>query len=86
MKKYDKFIWIVFFIQLVVITVVLTTSKVDDITLAKVKMQSFNTGWVLVREDGSQTELEELPYNSSSRPGEKIVIKIQSQRNIGERL
>lgn len=75
MKKYDKFIWIVFFIQLVVITVVLTTSKVDDMTLAKGKMQSFNTGWVLVREDGSQTELEELPYNSSSRPGEKIVIK-----------
>ena len=75
MKKYDKFIWIVFFIQLVVITVVLTTSKVDDMTLAKGKMQSFNTGWVLVREDGSQTELEKLPYNSSSRPGEKIVIK-----------
>lgn len=75
MKKYDKFIWIVFFIQLVVITVVLTTSKVDDMTLAKGKMQPFNTGWVLVREDGSQTELEELPYNSSSQPGEKIVIK-----------
>ena len=75
MKKYDKFIWIIFLIQLVVITVVLTTSKVDDMTLAKGKMQSFNTGWVLVREDGSQTELEKLPYNSSSRPGEKIVIK-----------
>ncbi|MGN0321227.1 MAG: response regulator [Lachnospira sp.] len=75
MKKYDKFIWIVFFIQLVVITVVLTTSKVDDMTLAKGKMQPFNTGWVLVREDGSQTELGELPYNSSSQPGEKIVIK-----------
>ena len=75
MKKYDKFIWIVFFIQLVVITVILTTSKVDDMTLAKGKMQSFSTGWVLVREDGSQTELEKLPYNSSSRPGEKIVIK-----------
>ena len=39
MKKYDKFIWIVFFIQLVVITVVLTTSKVDDMTIAEGKMQ-----------------------------------------------
>lgn len=75
MKKYDKFIWIIFLIQLVVITVVLTTSKVDDMTLAKGKMQPFNTGWVLIREDGSQTELEKLPYNSSSQPGEKIVIK-----------
>ena len=42
MKKYDKFIWIIFLIQLVVITVVLTTSKVDDMTLAKGKMHIIN--------------------------------------------
>ena len=75
MKKYDKFIWIIFVIQLVVIAVVLMTAKVDDMTLAKGKMSPFNTGWVLVREDNSQTNLDKLPYNSTSRPGEKIIIK-----------
>lgn len=44
-------------------------------TLAKGKMQSFNTGWVLIREDGIKTELQELPYYSTSRPNEKIVIQ-----------
>ena len=75
MKKYDKFIWIIFVIQLVVIAVVLMTAKVDDMTLAKGNMSPFNTGWVLVREDNSQTNLDKLPYNSTSRPGEKIIIK-----------
>ena len=65
MKKYDKFIWIIFVIQLVVIAVVLMTAKVDDMTLAKGKMSQFHTGWVLVREDNSQTNLDKLPYNIS---------------------
>ncbi|MDY5576048.1 MAG: response regulator [Lachnospiraceae bacterium] len=75
MKKYKKVIWTIFFIQLVVIGIVMKTAKVDDMTLAKGKVQSFNTGWVLVREDGIQTNLEQLPYNGTSQPGEKIVIK-----------
>lgn len=75
MKKYKKAIWIIFFIQLVVIAIVIKTAKVDDMTLAKGKVQSFNTGWVLVREDGIRVDLEKLPYNSTSRPNEKIIIK-----------
>ena len=38
-------------------------------------MQPFNTGWVLVREDGTETVLEKLPYNTVSGKNEKIVIK-----------
>lgn len=75
MKKYYKVIWIIFLIQLAVIAIVLKTAKVDDMTLAKGKMQSFNTGWVLIREDGIELDLQELPYNATSRPNEKIVIK-----------
>lgn len=75
MKKYSKFIWGVFFVQFIVIMIVLMTSKVDDMTLAKGKMQSFNTGWVLIREDGTKTDLQELPYYSTSRPDEKVVIQ-----------
>ena len=75
MKKYNKIIWTIFFIQLAVIAVVIKTAKVDDMTLAKGNVQSFNTGWVLVREDGAETDLQELPYNDTSEPNEKIVIK-----------
>ena len=75
-KKYHKvIIWTLFFVQMILIAVVLQTAKVDDVTLAKGEVQPFNTGWVLVREDGTQTNLEELPYNTVSRPNERIVIK-----------
>ncbi|MDD7177942.1 MAG: ATP-binding protein [Lachnospiraceae bacterium] len=75
-KKYHKVIlWTIFFVQLALIIIVLQTAKVDDVTLAKGEVQPFNTGWVLVREDGTETDLEKLPYNTVSRPNEKIVIK-----------
>ena len=75
MKKYYKVIWMIFLIQLAVIAIVLKTSDVDDMTLAKGKVQLFNTGWVLVREDGSEEKLQELPHNDTSQPKEKIVIR-----------
>ena len=75
MRKYSRIIWTIFFIQLAVMAIVLKTAKVDDVTLAKGDVQSFNTGWVLVREDGMQTELQELPFNDTSQPNETIIIK-----------
>ena len=74
-KYYYKVIWAIFFIQLVVLAVVLGTAKVDDMTLAKGKVQSFNTSWVLCREDGTKMDLRDLPYNTTSQQEEKVVIK-----------
>ena len=54
MKKKYKVIWTLFFIQLVVIFIVMKTAQVDDMTLAKGKTQPFNTGWELIREDGTK--------------------------------
>ena len=75
MKQYRRLIWIIFFIQLAVIGIVLKTARVDDMTLARGEVKSFNTGWSLVREDGSRTELEELPFYGESRINEKIIIE-----------
>lgn len=75
MKNYHKVIWTIFFIQLIVTAIVITTSKVDDVTLAKGKVQSFSTGWVLIREDGTETKLQQLPYNGISESNEKIIIQ-----------
>lgn len=73
-KKYAKVIWMIFLVQLAVIAVALKTAKVDDMTLARGNVQPFNTGWELVREDGSRQQLKKLPHNDTSRPGEKIII------------
>lgn len=75
MKKYNKVIWTIFVVQLVVLAIVLNTAKVDDMTLAKGEVQPFNTGWVLVREDGAETDLPELPYNTTSSPGENVILE-----------
>lgn len=75
MKYFRKIIWLVFLIQLIIVVVIIQTAKVDDMTLAQNSMQSFNTGWTLIREDGTQTAIRELPYYSTSRADEKIIIR-----------
>ncbi|MGN0312028.1 MAG: response regulator [Lachnospiraceae bacterium] len=75
MKRYKKIIWTIFFIQLAVIALILCTAKVDDMTLAKGQVRSFNEGWELIREDGTKTDLPKLPFNGTSGPNEKIIIK-----------
>lgn len=74
-KYYNAVIWTIFFIQLVVAAIVLNTAKVDDMTLAKGQVQSFNTGWTLIREDCVKMDLQELPYYATSKPKEKIIIE-----------
>lgn len=75
MKQFHKAIWIVLFVQVVVIGIIVKTAKVDDMTLAKGEKHFFNSGWVLIREDGTQTEIEKLPFYGESRPDEKIIMK-----------
>ena len=75
MRKYNIIIGILFLVQLVIVGIVVWTAKVDDVTLTKGKNYSFNSGWVLVREDGTRQELSELPYNTTSDAKEKIVIE-----------
>ena len=74
-KTISRIIWAIFFIQVIVIGVIIATAKVDDVTLTKGKVSTFNIGWSMVREDGTETALPELPYYDSSRPYEKIVIR-----------
>lgn len=74
-KYFRKIIWLVFLIQLIIVGVIIKTAKVDDMTLARNSMQPFNAGWTLIREDGTQTGVKELPYFTTSRENEKIIIR-----------
>lgn len=63
MKKiFNKIIWIIIFVQLIIICTIVRTSKVDDMTLANGEETSFCTGWTLVRENGEETALGKLPF------------------------
>ena len=63
-KVIYRIIWAIFFVQLVVVGVIILTAKVDDVTLTKGKVTGFNNGWTMVREDGTETP---LPGSGSTR-------------------
>lgn len=75
MKQYRKLIWIIFLVQLVIIGIVIGTAKVDDMAVTNGKVHSLNTGWILVREDGSQSSIKKLPHNTNSQKNEKVILK-----------
>lgn len=74
-KKYNRIIWTIFFVQLLVVVFVISTAKVDDMTLSKGTIDSFDSGWTIVRVDGTTENISKLPYNTTSEPNEKIVLK-----------
>jgi signal transduction histidine kinase/DNA-binding response OmpR family regulator len=75
-KNANKLLWVVLCVQFFVLAVIILLSRVNDMTLSKGEIVSFNDGWVMVREDGYRSSLKEIPYHDSSQPGE--VVKIQN--------
>lgn len=66
--------WVILSVQLILVIYVINVFKVDDTTLYKGDIDSFNTGWTLVRQDGSE-ELIELPYYEECKADTLITIK-----------
>lgn len=75
MKCFKKIAWFILFLFLLLLGYVILWFKVDDMTLSKGQVYGFNTGWTLVREDGSSQALEELPFSGKSRPEEKVMLE-----------
>ncbi len=65
--------WIILCVQIVLIIHVIVCFKVDDTTLHRGQIDDFNTGWTLLREDGSETEIT-LPYYEDCKAGQIITI------------
>lgn len=66
--------WIILAIQLFLVIYAGTTFKVDDTTLYKGDIDEFNTGWTLVRADGSEESIE-LPYYEECAADTIVTIK-----------
>lgn len=74
MKKFKKLIWAALAIEIIVLIVIVINSDVDNMTLSKDRIDNFNTGWTITREDGSSSKIKSLPYSEKSKAGEKIVL------------
>ena len=74
MKKFKKLIWAALAIEIIVLIVIVINSDVDNMTLSKGRIDNFNTGWTITREDGFSSKIKSLPYSEKSKAGEKIVL------------
>ena len=81
MKKFKKLIWAALAIEIIVLIVIVINSDVDNMTLSKGRIDNFNTGWTITREDGSSSKIKSLPYSEKSKAGEKIVLVIPSRKS-----
>ncbi|MDE7267329.1 MAG: response regulator, partial [Lachnospiraceae bacterium] len=75
MKLFKKVTWLIIAIQIALGIYVAVSFQVDDLTLAKGDIVSFNTGWMLYREDGTSVEIESLPYAGTSKAHETIALE-----------
>ena len=75
MKHFRKIVWITLFVFVGILTYVAVAFQVDDMTLSKGNVYTFNDGWTLIREDGDKEALDTLPHLGHSTIGEKIVVE-----------
>ena len=73
-KHLRKILWVVLAVQVLLLFVIAIFFRVDDMTLSSDEIISFNKGWTLTREDGSQTKVSSLPFSSESPAGERVVL------------
>ena len=74
MKKIRVLPWIVLFVEIIVLLYALMSFHKTEVSLITGKKSTFNSGWVLVRPDGSRQEIE-LPYYEPCEAGEWIVVE-----------
>ncbi len=75
MKKISKYVWLILLVQIIVLSVIVGTAKVDKVTLTEGSMEDFDKGWIMYMGDGSGKRLQELPYYGYSKPYERIVLQ-----------
>ena len=73
MKKFEKAIWVVLVIQLLLIVVIVRAFSVDDVTLSSGEVYSFDEGWNIER--AGREEKIHLPYAAECKAGEKVIIR-----------
>ena len=75
MKKMQKIAWVVLLVQLAIVIYSVISFKVDDVTLSRGEITSFNENWTIIREDGTKDSIT-LPYYEKCEANKKIIIEV----------
>ena len=75
MKYFNKKVWFVFLLDLLLLIFVAVVFKVDDMTLSKGEVIAFDEDWTLTWPNGESLLIEELPYLGQSEPGDVLVLE-----------
>jgi len=75
MRKYHILTCILTAICIILCFMTVYVFKIKDMTAAKGELYDFNSGWTLVRPDGSRSEIESLPYSEPSNAYELFTIE-----------
>lgn len=76
MKNYKRLAFFAVILQVVLLVIVVGFFQVDNMTLAKGKVDSFNQGWTLSYPDGKKVQIESLPYHSTCKAGDTLTMEI----------
>ena len=67
--------WCALLTEVLIVVFIILQFQVTDMTLAKGRIDYFNTGWTMIRADGSQQGIESLPYAGESNAEEVIILE-----------
>lgn len=71
MKKYQHLIFIAVLVAVLLFCMIpIFVFEIKDMTIAQGQVYDFNDGWELTRPDGTKIQIDRLPYNEKSNPGE----------------
>ena len=67
--------WCALLTEVLIVVFIILQFRVTDMTLAKGRIDYFNTGWTMIRADGRQQGIESLPYAGESNAEEVIILE-----------
>lgn len=77
MKRYKRLAFFSIILQFVLIVVIVVFFQVDNMTLGKGNVYSFDQGWTLSYPDGKKVQIERLPYHATCKAGDTLTMEIK---------
>lgn len=73
MKQIGRSIVVIIFIQIVVLSIIVGTAKIQDVTLATDAIWKYNEGWSMSYDNGSVERISKMPYFGKAAENEEVI-------------
>ncbi|MCD7709592.1 MAG: ATP-binding protein [Clostridiales bacterium] len=73
-KIYNRIMLVAMALLFVLLLVTIFGSKVEDVKLASGDVYDFNTGWTLTFEDGTEVDIDSLPYTAGGSAAYETIV------------